>query len=610
MKQDTKYILLIMLMMGLFTFIINPFGEFFLYDDWSFIRSLENLFYHNEINFWGWTSMPLITHLLWGYLFVFIFGFSVTVLKFSTLVAGIIGLISCYQIFKSFKITPKVSFFYTIIISSQAIFLNQIYTFNTDITFFCFSMLTTFFFFRFIETEKMYYYILAFFNLIIASLNRDLGIALALSFGISFSIYSYILHKKLNLKIIILSILPILIISLSIIFWRKYLISIDNLPILYDDGRERLLKTLSKNPILTLISFGKSIFLFFEFFGLFLSPILILKSKIFINYYKERQKLLGFLILICVGIFSISAIKPNLNYKFVDILIAQVYGNTVFENIYSNSQSTLFYNNHLFNLITLILGLFGFLLFISFILIFSQNILKSILQNIKSKLDMNGNIFQYLFNFRTNDNVLVLEILEMNKIEVKLLFSLLSIIIYSFPILIAGIYQEYLIFNFVFILIIINYTFDFKQIENYQLSQNQSNQISPANNNYIISASLLYLMLIYFSIATTKDYINDAKAHWELAEELNKKYSYKNSEIDGGIFYNGWFLYDPKYKIQKDKNSWWVIEPKAVVTDNKIQTFSLINQKSYYRYLPPFKKVTIYSQSNPKYIHNNKLKKN
>ncbi|MEO0073883.1 MAG: hypothetical protein ABIK43_04400, partial [candidate division WOR-3 bacterium] len=64
----------------------NPLGDFPLNDDWSYGTAVRTLLQQGRLQLHPWTSMPLLTQILWGTLFCLPKGFSFSALRISTLV--------------------------------------------------------------------------------------------------------------------------------------------------------------------------------------------------------------------------------------------------------------------------------------------------------------------------------------------------------------------------------------------------------------------------------------------------------------------------------------------------------------------------------------------
>ena len=117
--------------------VINPLGEFLVNDDWSFVRALEALLYEGRIipTGWGHGGPSLLTHLLWGGLFTSLFGFSLTVLRLSTLSAGVAASLVLVLLLKRSGARDRVWLLSGLILILNPLFLPLCFSYMTDITF-------------------------------------------------------------------------------------------------------------------------------------------------------------------------------------------------------------------------------------------------------------------------------------------------------------------------------------------------------------------------------------------------------------------------------------------------------------------------------------------
>lgn len=83
--------------------IINPFGNFPLMDDWSYGLTVKHFLDSGDFRPIGWTSMPLITHVLWGSIFCIPNGFSFEALRFSTIIISLIGTLGSYHLIRELE---------------------------------------------------------------------------------------------------------------------------------------------------------------------------------------------------------------------------------------------------------------------------------------------------------------------------------------------------------------------------------------------------------------------------------------------------------------------------------------------------------------------------
>src|ERR1700691_1184589 len=67
-------------------FVIRPFAEIGMIDDWSYVKTVQVLAQTGHIVYNGWATAMLGWQLYFGALFVRIFGFSFTVVRYATVI--------------------------------------------------------------------------------------------------------------------------------------------------------------------------------------------------------------------------------------------------------------------------------------------------------------------------------------------------------------------------------------------------------------------------------------------------------------------------------------------------------------------------------------------
>ncbi len=140
MNSSRVYSALLVLLWGSIIAIVDPRGAFMVNDDWSFVRSLEALRQGKLIGTgWGPEGAPggpsLIVHLLWGWLFSFLFGSSMTSLRASVLTMGALGSLSLFVLLRSLKTPVWLALLSTLTLILNPLFLSQSFSFMTDVTF-------------------------------------------------------------------------------------------------------------------------------------------------------------------------------------------------------------------------------------------------------------------------------------------------------------------------------------------------------------------------------------------------------------------------------------------------------------------------------------------
>ena len=71
--------------------LIDPRGELALNDDWAYVLPVQMLFERGALQLTFFQGMTLVGQLAWGALFCVPFGFSLTALRLSTLVLGVLS---------------------------------------------------------------------------------------------------------------------------------------------------------------------------------------------------------------------------------------------------------------------------------------------------------------------------------------------------------------------------------------------------------------------------------------------------------------------------------------------------------------------------------------
>ena len=141
MRSPVKYILVIILVWAVSIIVVNPLGEFMVNDDHAFIKNLETLIHDGRLGPTGWGPAhasggpSLITHLAWGMLFTKIFGYSVTTLRLSILIMGILGTVGVFLIISSLKLPDWLGLLAGLTVMFNPLYFSQSFTFMSDITF-------------------------------------------------------------------------------------------------------------------------------------------------------------------------------------------------------------------------------------------------------------------------------------------------------------------------------------------------------------------------------------------------------------------------------------------------------------------------------------------
>ncbi len=134
--------------------LVNPLGEFPLNDDWSYTKSVLILSNEGRLDIGEWPAMTLVAHLVWGSLFIKTAGFSFFILRCSTFVASLIGLIVFFKMLVNLTANRQISFFASLTLLICPLYFNLTNTYMTDVNFNTLLILCCYFSLRYFQTLK------------------------------------------------------------------------------------------------------------------------------------------------------------------------------------------------------------------------------------------------------------------------------------------------------------------------------------------------------------------------------------------------------------------------------------------------------------------------
>lgn len=176
-----KYICFLLALYLIAELIVNPRGNFPLNDDWTYGKSVLSLFLEGKYNI-GTSASTLWTHLMWGFGFTKIFGFSFEVLRASTIVSAVIGLLVLYRLVMQISGKASVAFVACLVLLFNPIYFNLSNTYMTDVNFSTVLLCCFYFIIGFFRTGKWLHFIMVFVFSMLLVLLRQFGIIVPLCF--------------------------------------------------------------------------------------------------------------------------------------------------------------------------------------------------------------------------------------------------------------------------------------------------------------------------------------------------------------------------------------------------------------------------------------------
>jgi Dolichyl-phosphate-mannose-protein mannosyltransferase len=121
--------------------LVGPFVEMPFNDDWSYAFTVQQLLHTGHLHYNGWSAPTLISQVYWAALLAKLFGFSFTVLRFSTLPFAIGSVILCYLFARRARLIPSQALFAALLLGLSPLFLPLATSFMTDVPALCWILL-------------------------------------------------------------------------------------------------------------------------------------------------------------------------------------------------------------------------------------------------------------------------------------------------------------------------------------------------------------------------------------------------------------------------------------------------------------------------------------
>ncbi|HBE21832.1 MAG TPA: hypothetical protein DDW51_30665 [Cyanobacteria bacterium UBA11367] len=485
--------------------LVNPIGDFPLNDDWAYGRSVQSLIEKGDFQLSDWTATNLFSQVLWGALFCLPFGFSFTALRFSTLILGLIGVVTTYGLFREINTSYRISLLGALLVAINPIYFELSHTFMNDVPFFAFTTGSLYFLLRGLKYESKIAITFGFLMAGVAILSRQAGLAIPLAFGCA-----YIIKKGFVISNFVKGFSPTLIGIALQLGYQKWLQLTMRSPQSYGDQINTLVKEVSLGLSNVYFNYSQITLFSLIYLGLFILPLLILSAFQNFNSYSNRKKTL---LLLATSFFFVVALHRLIPRKLImpfvgNILVDFGLGPVGLINSYLPQAPRIW-------IAATAIGLVGAALLL-------QNLFLAI-----------GQILARGSSPETLEK----------KWVTTLILSFVAI--YFFPLGLLGLtwqgfYDRYLIALLPFVMM-------------------TALVCQPKNRKNIINSKLMPLILIVmligsgFTIAGTHDYLSSNRVLWQALNNLMQTSQISPERINGGFEFRGWYLCNKKLRNSPDK---------------------------------------------------------
>jgi len=166
----------------------NPSGDFPLNDDWIYGGTVKSIVAGNGFRMAGPTIANLFVQAYWGALFCLPFGFSFVALRASTLVLGLLGLVTFYALAREMGASRTMALAAALTLAANPLFFDLANTFMTDVPFLTLALMATYAFVRGLSGPSPRWLAAGIVVALIAILLRQVGITLLVAFAVAYPV--------------------------------------------------------------------------------------------------------------------------------------------------------------------------------------------------------------------------------------------------------------------------------------------------------------------------------------------------------------------------------------------------------------------------------------
>jgi len=530
--------------------IVDPRGDFPLNDDWVYGWPVSVFLDSGRFEILSWTGVSLIAHVFWGLLFCGVFGYSFTVLRISMLLLGLVGVLTTYHIFTLAEADRRIAFLVALILGFNPIYYELSFTFMTDVSFLAFVLLTLLFLFKFLESDRLSFLIAATVTAAFSTLIRDVGVLLPAVFGVVL-----VLRNGLNKRTLARATIPLAFALSAYVLYRSLVATTVGSPSIYDAKVRSMLNILDGGVdglLLILDRFHHSVM----YLGLFLAPFIVVKLKDLWRSYDTRRKRWWWGVAVCSAVlliwrmFALGKMMPLARNVLFDFGLGpptlRDVGLLHLPNYYT-APNSLWLGVTVVALVSACVAL-GF-----FVVEAYEGIRKRV--------------------WKTNDPG-----------SAQLTLAVGVVIGYLGLISLSGLFDRYLIFVIPFCLLAMQYWAPIHK--------------QGAGKSLGAISAILIIFSAVFAVGATHDYLSWNRARWAALDHLTKERNVSPQRIDGGVEFNGWFLYDKNYVRQKDKSWWWVVDDEFIVSFGPMPGYHVEGSYPFTRLMPPGRSAVLILRRN------------
>lgn len=539
-NESTVTDLLIMAVLwALAVVLVNPVGNFPLNDDWAYATNVKRFLEEGRLITIEWIAPPVFGHAFYGGLFCFLFGLSFTVLRFSTIVAGLFGMWGTYLLSRELGSGRWFAVTAALVLAFNPLYFSLSNTFMTDVPFTALSVWAILFLTRNLLHGTDKDLILGTCFTVVAILYRQIGFLIPVAYTLA-TMLKYPVDRKGLLKAGCLVIMGcVLLIGMKVFL---------NLTAPHNLRWEESLAPL-QNPGRVLELIVRTAYVASLYFGLFLFPVAIQLSRFTDGTRIWRNGLVFlFIFVLSAPLIYLGRMMPLSQNIVGSILTHSGLGPVLLRDI------CVLHLPHLPLLPSWLLVL------MTLMSLLGAAILLSHLVSAAGHLygDMRSGVKSFGQGGQRIAGIFLLSIAILYMLPTALLTPFIDrYILPSLPLICAAIVLY-------------------------------ASRLPASKRTTVVPCAMLSLMLLLgLSLAGTRDYLAWNRVRWAAVDELMNRKNVSPAEIDGGFEFNGLYLYDHRYQPGSSKSPYWVHDDAYVVTMGELPGYDIVRSYPFSRLIPP-----------------------
>jgi len=499
--------------------------------------------------------------MFWGAAFCLPSGFSFTALRFSTLVLGLIGVLTTYGLFLEIGASDGVALFGALSFGFNPLYLVLSYTFMTDVPFVTFCLLSLYFLLRAMRTNSNREMAVGLLFACIALLTRQNGLAIFIAAGLAL-----LAKERLRARTALIAVIPILLGVATQLLFQGWLNSTHRLPVVYQLQVRWILNICSHMSWRSIVAFADAYVVFMVYLGLFSFPFLMfLGPHKLISLFHSRSMTF---VTVLFAAFAVHFLRHGKMPLLPNVLYDLGLGPAILYDTDTLQLHHLPKAGDAFWTVMTFAGLVGAI---------------------------------FLFQAAL---VAIAEIFsrgEYAPVRIRrqaMVLFLATGMIYIAPMVVL--WSRQLVFDRYLLLLVPLATLLLVQ-------SSATHELAETGYRFSVPAVVTLALFGVFSVAGTHDYLSWNRVRWQALNNLMQEQHVSPKQMDGGVEFNAWYLYSRSYpnpllsvdidwnkkpesmerKPAPTKSWWWVASDDYVVTFGPVPGFTELKCYQFQRWLPP-----------------------